>query len=110
MKNTVIKRKLTSRKMWTSLATFISMLLIFFNTEKETAESVASLIVAGASVIGYVIGEGLADGGTKKKKSNRPTSDVSTPIQDDTPTRETSESVVNVNVINNNSAKESEVK
>lgn len=51
------------------------------------------------------IGEGV-----KKKKSTRPTSDVSTPIQDDTQTRETSEAVVNVNVINNNSAKESEVK
>ena len=56
------KRKLTSRKLWLSVASFVTMLLIFFGKENETAEQVASLIMAGASVIGYVIAEGLADG------------------------------------------------
>lgn len=59
------KRKLTSRKFWLSLATFVAMLLIFFNVDKGTAEQVTSLIMAGATVIGYVIGEGLADGMNK---------------------------------------------
>lgn len=59
------KRKLTSRKFWLSLATFVAMLLIFFNVDKGTAEQVTSLIMAGATVIGYVIGEGLADGSNK---------------------------------------------
>ena len=55
------KRKLTSRKLWLSIANFVSMMLIYFgNTESEAAQ-VASLIMAGASVIGYVIAEGLAD-------------------------------------------------
>lgn len=62
-----LKRKLTSRKFWLSLATFVSMLLIFLNVDKGTAEQVAALIMAGAVVIGYVIGEGLADGGNKEK-------------------------------------------
>lgn len=56
------KRKLTSRKMWLSLASFVSMLIIFCNGGESTAKQVASLIMAGASVIGYVIAEGLADG------------------------------------------------
>lgn len=60
------KRKLTSRKFWLSLATFVSMLLIFLNVDKGTAEQIAALIMAGAVVIGYVIGEGLADGGNKE--------------------------------------------
>lgn len=55
------KRKLTSRKFWMSLASFISMLLIFFKYSETTASEVASLIMAGASVVAYIIGEGLAD-------------------------------------------------
>ena len=57
------KRKLTSRKFWTSVASFASMLLIYFGAAESDASKVAALIMAGASVIGYVIGEGLADGG-----------------------------------------------
>ena len=56
------KRKLTSRKFWASIATFVTMLLIYFGVATGDAEKVASLIMAGATVIGYVIGEGLADG------------------------------------------------
>ena len=56
-----MKRKLTSRKLWVSIANFVSMLLVFFNYSEETATQVASLIMAGAACIGYVIGEGLAD-------------------------------------------------
>lgn len=55
------KRKLTSRKLWMSVASFTSMLMIFFKCSESEAAQVASLIMAGASVIGYVIGEGLAD-------------------------------------------------
>ncbi len=61
------KRKLTSRKLWMSVASFASMLLVFFNFSESQAAQVAALIMAGATVIGYVIGEGLAD--------SRPTED-----------------------------------
>lgn len=57
----MIKRKLTSRKLWVSIANFVSMLLVFFNYTDSEAAQVAALIMAGASCIGYVIGEGLAD-------------------------------------------------
>ena len=59
------KRKLTSRKFWASIATFVTMLLIYFGVATSEAEQVAALIMAGATVIGYVIGEGLADGANK---------------------------------------------
>ena len=57
------KRKFTSRKFWLAVASFVSMLLIALGKNAETAQTVTGLIMAGASIIGYVIGEGLADSG-----------------------------------------------
>ena len=54
-------KKLKSRKLWMSIASFISMLAIYFGKSNSEAEQIAALIMAGASIIGYVIGEGLAD-------------------------------------------------
>ena len=50
------KRKLTSRKFWLSIASFVSMLMVAFGQSESTATQVTSLIMAGATVIGYVIG------------------------------------------------------
>lgn len=55
------KRKLTSRKLWMSIASFSSMLYVYFGHAEADGEKIAALILAGASVIGYLIGEGLAD-------------------------------------------------
>lgn len=54
-------RKLTSRKFWLSVASFASMLIVALGGAEATATQVTGLIMAGATVIGYVIGEGLAD-------------------------------------------------
>lgn len=54
-------KKLTSRKLWTSIASFVSMLMIANGASDNSAAQVAAIIMAGATVIGYVIGEGLAD-------------------------------------------------
>lgn len=56
-------RKLTSRKFWTAIGSFVSMLIIALGGAEETATQVTALIMAGASVIAYIIGEGLADAG-----------------------------------------------
>ncbi len=57
------KRKLTSRKLWVAMAGFIAGLIAAFGGSSETAETVSGCILSGAAVVGYVIGEGLADGG-----------------------------------------------
>lgn len=57
------KRKLTSRKLWMSVASFISMLMVALNYTESQAAQIAALIMAGASIIGYCLGEGLADSG-----------------------------------------------
>lgn len=56
-------RKLTSRKFWLSVASFVSMLIVALGGAERVATQVTGLIMAGATVIGYVIGEGLADAG-----------------------------------------------
>ena len=59
------KRKLTSRKLWVALAGFVAGLIVASGGDSEVAETVSGCILSGAAVIGYVIGEGLADGANK---------------------------------------------
>ena len=54
-------RKLTSRKFWLALAAFVTELIVVFRGDAELAESVSAIIMAGATVIAYIIGEGLID-------------------------------------------------
>lgn len=58
------KRKLTSRKLWLSIAEFVTMLYVALGGSESEATQIAALIMAGAGVIGYVIAEGLADAGS----------------------------------------------
>lgn len=58
-----MRKKLCSRKLWMSIASFVSMLVVYFGGAETEATQIASLIMAGASIIGYVVGEGLADAG-----------------------------------------------
>lgn len=60
------KRKLTSRKFWLSVATLVTLLIIYFTGDTEKAERISAIIMAGATVIGYVLSEGLVDS-TKKE-------------------------------------------
>jgi|UniRef100_UPI003FF0FE62 hypothetical protein len=63
-------RKLTSRKFWLSVASFVSMLIVALGGAEQVATQVTGLIMAGATVIGYVIGEGLADAGNASGESS----------------------------------------
>lgn len=54
-------RKLTSRKLWLAVAGLVSGLILAFNGSAEVAETVSGCIMAGASVVAYIVGEGLAD-------------------------------------------------
>ena len=56
-----IIRKLTSRKFWVAVSGFVAMLIVALGYAEDTATQVTALIMAGAEVIAYIIGEGLAD-------------------------------------------------
>ena len=55
------KRKLTSRKLWVALAGFVAGLIVIFGGSQETADKISGSIMSAAAVVGYVVGEGLAD-------------------------------------------------
>ena len=65
-----MERKLTSRKWWVSVAALVSGLILAFGGGDEVATTVSGCIMATAAVIGYTIGEGLADSSHKEDNGN----------------------------------------
>ncbi len=63
MKNTKIdwKRKLTSRKFWAAVVGFITPTMIAAGAADSTVTQVTAIITAGATLIAYIIGEGMTD-------------------------------------------------
>lgn len=55
------KQKLTSRKFWAAVVGFVTPLLLAFGVADSTVTQVVSIITAGASVVAYIVGEGLTD-------------------------------------------------
>lgn len=54
------KRKLTSRKLWAAIALFVSGVLTATG-HKDQSTVVYGLIMQGAAVVAYILGEGLTD-------------------------------------------------
>ena len=65
-----LKRKLTSRKFWAAVVSFVTMLIMAFGVADETATQVGSIIMAGATVIAYIIGEGMTDAASAGSVTN----------------------------------------
>ena len=63
------KRKLSSRKLWLAVAGFVSGLILAFGGAESTAATVSGCILQGASVIGYLLAEGLTDAESVKSGS-----------------------------------------
>ena len=55
------KRKLTSRKLWIAVAGLVSGLVLAFGGTEDRAQMISGLILQLASVIGYLLAEGLTD-------------------------------------------------
>lgn len=55
------KTKLCSRKFWMAIIGFVTGLLTYLGVGVEQAEQIGSIVLMGASVLAYIIGEGLAD-------------------------------------------------
>ena len=57
----MIIRKLTSRKLWMAVCAFVSLLVVALGHTESEAAQVTALIMAGASVLSYILAEGLTD-------------------------------------------------
>jgi len=55
------KRKLTSRKFWAAVAGFITPLIIAFGGSAEITAQIVALVMSGACVVAYIVGESAAD-------------------------------------------------
>lgn len=60
------KEKLTSRKFWASITGFITAILTAFAIPELKIEQVIAVVSAIASLIAYIIGEGLVDASKNK--------------------------------------------
>lgn len=72
MKKIDWKRKLTSRKFWAAVVGFATPLMTMMQVSDSTAVQVTSLIMAGGTLIAYIIGEGMTDAaaiGAQEEKS-----------------------------------------
>lgn len=63
MRKADLIRKLTSRKLWAAVVAFTTSLMLALGADAGTVERVTGIIMSGASLIAYIIGEGLADAG-----------------------------------------------
>lgn len=54
-------RKLTSRKFWAAVVGFAAPLMTMLQVSDDTAVQVTALIMAGGTLIAYIIGEGMTD-------------------------------------------------
>ena len=55
------KQKLTSRKFWAAVVSFVALLVVALGGTEAQAAQITALIMAGATVIAYIVGEGLVD-------------------------------------------------
>lgn len=65
------KQKLTSRKFWAAVVTFVTTILVAFGVPDITVEQVVAVITAGSAMIAYIIGEGLVDAARIKTNENK---------------------------------------
>ncbi len=69
-------RKLTSRKFWLAVASFVSMLIVAFGASEQSAAQISAIIMAGATVLGYILAEGLVDANQTVYVFNEPEDDT----------------------------------
>ena len=65
------KQKLTSRKFWAAIITFVTSILVAFGAPDLTIEQVSAVIMGGASMIAYIVGEGMVDASRANQNETR---------------------------------------
>lgn len=63
------RRKLASRKLWLAVTALVADIIIACGGTQSTAGQVTAIIMAGASVLGYIIGESIVDTSYKNVKN-----------------------------------------
>lgn len=71
------KKKLTSRKFWAAVCSLVAQMVVAFGGTDDQSVKITALIMAGATVIAYIIGEGLVDAANKEA-----TAVIEIPIED----------------------------
>lgn len=67
------KRKLTSRKFWAAVVGFVTPTLIAGGATSSQVTQITAIIMAGATLIAYIIGEGLTDVAGIENKEDKQT-------------------------------------
>lgn len=68
--------KLTSRKLWVSIAGLVAAVMAYLNCNDNTTVQVSAIIMALGSVVGYLIANGLTDSTGTESVSDAETSDA----------------------------------
>lgn len=63
-------RKLTSRKFWAAVVGFVTPIMTLAQVPENTAVQITAIIMAGGTLIAYIIGEGMTDAAAVGKKEN----------------------------------------
>ena len=72
-------RKLTSRKLWLALSGLVSGLIVACGGSESWAKEIGGLIMAAASVVGYLIAEGLVDAENAQYVEEEPEKQIKPP-------------------------------
>ena len=62
----IIKKKLSSRKLWVSIIGFVTAILVAFNVPDGSVSQISAIISAFGPLVAYVVAEGYADGSGKE--------------------------------------------
>ena len=82
------KSKLTSRKFWVAVVGFVTPLLIAFGISENQIAQVASIIMAGGTLISYIIGEGMVDSSRIKSETKSTVTTLKGDVKDITAPQE----------------------
>jgi choline-glycine betaine transporter len=73
-KNTITinwKRKLTSRKFWAAVIGVVASVLAYCGANESTVTQVTAIITAGATLVAYIVVEGLVDAAREERNDPR---------------------------------------
>ena len=61
------KQKLTSRKFWAAVVGVVAAVMAYCGATESEVTQVTAIIMAGATLIAYIIGEGMVDANRENK-------------------------------------------